>query len=371
MPPIAASGRVASYRVAAGLDGKSAISYHPRIGYTYTPNLKTRFLHNNGGFLIQTNSSGFRSDREFDIKRPSGVFRALLFGDSQTAGFGVNNRQRYSDRLEALVPGLEVLNYGIEAIGLDQEYLTYQEHESVDHDLVIIGLYVDDVVRVSSRYRLFKDSKGKEVYYAKPYYELRNGKLVLGHVPVPKQPLEKAQLPENNLDSGESAAQSRLYTRAQAAFHTIVPSPAARRLLKTIGVHSLIQKLARIPRAPEYDTADNPGWKLLAEILKTWIHRSRTPVLLLPIPIWTFLDGSEDPTGYQARFRELAAATGCLLHDPLKDLKDYDPQERRKFFNELDHLSPLGHEALAKSLTPVMTRLVKLCEGDRQLEAQV
>jgi carbamoyltransferase len=368
---MASSRLVSSYRVAAGLDGKSALSYHPRIGYTYTPNLKTRFLHNSGGFLIQTNASGFRSERAFTKERSPEVFRALLFGDSQTAGFGVNNRQRYSDRLEALVAGLEVFNYGIEAIGLDQEYLTYLENEHVEHDLVIIGLYVDDVMRVNSRYRLFNDSSGKEVYYAKPYYEFRNGKLILKHVPVPKQPLEKTELLENNPDAGNEAAQMRLYARAQSAFHKLLPSPAARRLLKTIGVHRLIQKVARIPRAPEYDTADNPGWRLLAEILKAWIHRSPTPVLLLPIPIWTFIDGSEDPKGYQARFRELAAATGCLLHDPLNDLRDYDPVERRKFFNDLDHLSPLGHEALAKSLAPVLARLVKLRQTERPTEALV
>ena len=67
----------------------------------------------------------------------TGTFRVLLFGDSQSAGEGMVNAHRYSDLLERAVPGLEVHNYAVSGTGTDQQYLTYLEHRSVQHDLVV------------------------------------------------------------------------------------------------------------------------------------------------------------------------------------------------------------------------------------------
>jgi hypothetical protein len=339
-------------------------TYHPRIGYKFTANLRTRFPEQRGGFLVRTNAAGFRSDREFEKERPPGVYRALLFGDSQTAAHGVINHHRYSDRLEALIPGLEIYNYAVDSVSPDQEYLIYKEYGNVEHDLVIIGLYVDDVIRVVSRYRKFTDAKGKIVYFAKPYYELKGGKLVLGNIPVPKQPFDAPP------DSAETPEEGRTYSRVRDVFHTIVPVPAARRFLKSLGVHRLVEKAGILPRVQEYKAADEPGWRLLAEILKLWIRESPTPVLLVPIPIWTFIDGSDDATGYRTRIRELAESTGCVSHDPLPDLRSYPASELKKFFASNAHLSPLGHDALAKSLKPVIERLMSEARPRMQREAE-
>ena len=42
-------------------------------------------------------------------------------GDSFTAADGVSNRQRYSDLLEARLPGIEVYNFGLPGTGTDQQ----------------------------------------------------------------------------------------------------------------------------------------------------------------------------------------------------------------------------------------------------------
>src|SRR3982751_5118059 len=95
--------------------------YHPIIGYTFIPNLKTRIEHEGGGYLLRTNSTGFRSEREFRKKKDAAKFRVLLFGDSFTAADGVSNRNRYSDILEALVPDVEVYNFALPGTGTDQQ----------------------------------------------------------------------------------------------------------------------------------------------------------------------------------------------------------------------------------------------------------
>ena len=329
----------------------SHLSYHPRIGYTYAPSFRGRIPHETGGYLIRTNSTGFRAEREFTFNKPPDRSRLLVFGDSQTSGLGVDNRQRYSDLLEALVPSLEVFNYGLDNTGTDQQYLAYREFGAVEHDLLVVGLYVEDLARVNSSSLPFKNANGRTVHYAKPYYTLIKNELILHHVPVPKRPMPEAPRTEPHVSPG-------LFPTLQTTFRTMLPAPL-RQNLKAWGVTDLMQRIARFQRVPGYGSPRSPEWRLLACLLKMWIAQSTSPVLLLPIPMWTFVDGSSDATAYRTRFRELARETGCLLHDPLDDLLAYSPADRLAFHFKGDkHLSASGHEALAKSLAPVVRRIL-------------
>jgi hypothetical protein len=336
----------------------SLLSYHPRIGYTYTPSVKSRVPFETGGYLVKTNAAGFRSDHEFVNEPAPGKFRAILFGDSQTAGDGVSNGDRYSDRLQKLLPQLEVYNYGLAGAGTDQQYLTYLEFGQVPHDLLIIGLHVENIRRVNAQYLNFHDANGNEVFYAKPFYTIKENNLVLQNIPVPKQPWTKETLPshqEKRVDWG-----GRMFPRTQAVLRRFVPIQYVRQFAKALGLRDLMQKVTKLNRVPDYDSPDNPGWILLRKIVETWIRGSTTPVLLLPIPMWAHFDGSSDPSGYQARFRELADDTGCYFHDPLPDLAAHSPEEMRQFRFKRDvHLSPKGHEAMAQSLAPVIERIMK------------
>ncbi|MGD9722688.1 MAG: SGNH/GDSL hydrolase family protein [Pirellulales bacterium] len=321
----------------------SLTRYHPRIGFTYMPSVKSRVPWETGGYLVRTNAAGFRSEREFVGERPAGTFRAILFGDSQTAGDGVANADRYSDVVETLVPGLEVYNYGIPGTGTDQQYLSYLECADVEHDLVIIGLHVENIGTVANRFRVFINDLGQEVIYAKPYYTLDQGWLVLGHVPVPKVQMTRATLSPDDVGH----------------VHWGVPLAGLRNVVKKLGMRELLQKVTRFQPVPEYDAPDNERWILLRAILEEWIRGSRTPVLLFLVPIWPFIEESSDPTNYQARFRELAEATGCYLHDPLPDLWKYTPAERRAFRFKVDpHFSPAGHRAMAQSLAGAIERVM-------------
>ncbi len=331
---------------------QSHMCYHPQVGFTYTPNFKARLPHENGGYLIRTNALGFRSEREFQTERAAGTFRALLFGDSQTAGVGVSNSQRYGDRLEKTISNLEIYNYGLSGSGTDQQYLSYLEFGQVEHDLVIISLYIEDITRVSSRFLKFADADGQAVYYAKPYYVRDGNTLQLYHVPVPKHPLTSLPLQS---PSRHSANRQSL----RALFHKIVPSKRWRHLAHDLGMVKLYGKFTKAQPAPGYDSPDNPGWLLLRSVLETWIKQSPVPVLLVPVPVWNFIERSNDPANYQARFRELATATGCLLHDPLPDFWAYPAEERRDFcFKHDNHLSAKGHAALSRALAPVIEAIM-------------
>jgi hypothetical protein len=321
----------------------SLTKYHPRIGFTMMPSVKSRVPWESGGYLVRTNAAGFRSDREFLPRRAPGTFRAILFGDSQTAGDGVSNGERYSDHLERLVPSLEVFNYGLPGTGTDQHYLTYLDCADVEHDLVIIGMHVENIVRVSRRFTPFADADGREVIYAKPYYSLADGELVLHHVPVPKTPLSKDTISSEDAPHVDWG----------------VPFAGLRRVVKKPGMQDLAQRMTRFQPIPDYDSPDHPNWLLLRTVLETWIRATQAPVLLFLVPMWPFIEESSDPTGYQARYRELAADTGCYLHDPLSDLWQYTAEERRSFrFKTDSHISPQCHYALAASLAPALARVI-------------
>ena len=326
---------------------RSVTQPHPAIGYTFIPGVKARVSLPNeeAAYLIRANGQGFRCDREFVAEKSEGKTRALLFGDSFTAGDGVSNGKRYGDLLEQSVPGLEVYNFGLPGTGTDQQYLAYQEFAAgVEHDLLILAVTVENIGRVASRFRPYVDERGETVVYPKPYYVLESGRLALRNVPVAKEPIPKSEM------------------GAEESKHTDwgLPFAGLRKVARQLGLRDLAQKVTRFQPVPDYAAPDNPKWLVMRAILEEWIRESRAPVLLMPVPLFPFVEGSSDPAHYQARFREVAEATGCTLHDPLPDLQNYSPEERRAFRFDRDvHLTPAGHAALAASLAPVVKRILR------------
>jgi len=310
---------------------QTLMRYHPRIGYTYMPNAKLRLPWGNGGYLVRANATGFRSDREFVQERKPGTYRALIFGDSQTAGDGVANAQRYTDLLERALPDFELNNYALSGTGPDQQFLAYQEFSTVEHDLLIIALYVENIQRVKSRVVKSRDQSGEEVFRAKAYYQIENDELVLHHVPVPKQTWSEQTLPAELLPYcypphviQQGATAKSLSRDVKAMIRKVVPMEGLRKAVPMEGLRRAVKNAAmrfdKFRPVPDFDDPHSQGWLLLRKILETWIRASRTPVLVMPVPHYFFLGSSSDPGGYQARFRELADATKCHLYDPLPDL---------------------------------------------------
>ena len=326
---------------------QSHLRYHPRLGYTYTPNFRGRRPHENGGFLLRANAAGFRSDREFDPE-PSGGYRVFLFGDSQTAGFGVANAQRFSDRLEALVPGLEIYNFAVSGTGTDQQYLNYLEHRQINHDLVIIGLYVEDVQRVNSAFQRYNDADGRAVYYAKPYFRNDQGRLDLHGVPVPKHPLRQDDMPKT---TQTGAFRDTIKTK-------LAHSTTAQMIARSLRLPELMRAL-QARHGPAGYSDREPAWQLLELILQTWIANSAAPVLLLPIPSRDLVSSTSVMDNYSMRYRDFSTKSGCHIHDLLSQFRVYSEIDRRNLYFRNDvHLSAAGHAAIAASLAPELTKLV-------------
>ena len=109
----------------------------------------------NGGFFtrrwfdtgaVHLNSSGYRG-REFAAVKPPGTYRIAVVGDSFTYGNGVRQEDRYSDLLQARLPGhFEVLNFGAPGANTP-EHRSLVGHLLADihPDFVLLQWYVNDM----------------------------------------------------------------------------------------------------------------------------------------------------------------------------------------------------------------------------------
>jgi hypothetical protein len=288
--------------------------------------------------------AGFRSDRPFVSRRTPGTRRVLLFGDSFTAADAVSNGERYSDILERTVPAVEVYNYALPGTGTDQQYLAWREFaRDVDHDVVVIAVLVENIRRVLARYRPYLDGAGRQAVYAKPYFTLDQDRLVLHHVPPQPAPVDPTALPAEDREAIDTGGRFE----------------GVRRAVKALGAQEAVQRITRYQPVPEFDSPGTPGWQLMRAILSQWIRAVDTRVVLMPLPLYQHVEETSDASAYRDRFRELAAEVGCVLHDPLGDLLDYSPAQRRAFRFERDiHPTPAAHRAIAASLAPVVASLL-------------
>ena len=326
---------------------RSIFQYHPTYGFHFIPGVRARIPHEGGGYLVRANAAGFRSDREFVAPRTDARRRVLLFGDSYTAGDGVSNGARYSDLLEKHITGIEVYNYGIPGTGTDQHYLVYADvAPRIEHDLVIIAVLVENIRRVVAHYRLFENAAGEKVALAKPYFSLdEKERLTLHNVPVPPGEMALDALPREAREHVDHGGDLALVRRA---LNLLGP-----------GVKSLLQSAIGQNPLPAYDSADDPGWRLMRAILTRWASESTTPVLVVPLPLYHYVEGIADPSAYQTRFAELACTAGVHVHDPLPDLLALSMSERRSLRFERDvHPTPIAHELLARSIASTVAPLI-------------
>jgi len=327
--------------------------YHPVVGFRFVPGISSRVQHESGGYLVKTNSSGFRCAHEFQSAKTPGKKRLLLFGDSFTAGEGVSNGYRYGDFLETLVPDLEVYNFGLPATGPDQHYLIHREFaRDIEHDLMVIAVFVENIRRVASRYRYFRDDAGRTVLYAKPYYTLDGDRLTLHGVPPAKQPINESELPAE--DRGSIAKTAR-FPRLKKTFSSLSKRNWFRAAVVDSGLKEKLQRLGGYQPIPEYKNERGAAWQTMRAVLVEWIKNHPKPAMLVPIPMVQYVAGLADPSYYQARLREAATSAGGRFFDPLADLMKPTRAVRRGYYFEHDnHLTREGHEALAKTLAPAL-----------------
>jgi lysophospholipase L1-like esterase len=127
----------------------------PQVAYLRDPELRYVLAPNQKGWiddgLITVNSQGIRGP-EVASPKPQGRFRIVIIGDSLTLGWGVDDDQTFSARLDRLLRDrhpdgdLDVLNLGVSGYSTRQEVeLLTRSVSRLEPNLVLVGFYSNDV----------------------------------------------------------------------------------------------------------------------------------------------------------------------------------------------------------------------------------
>ncbi len=270
---------------------------HPTIGYRLHPSRVMTYQYprrHPRTLTVHANSDGFRDRRDFNSADPRP--RLVVLGDSFVFGEGVEEPERFTDRIEALLPEWRVDNLGMTGFGPDLMLRTLEQvGVGLRPTAVLLVLYTDDFRRVRPEYA----GAGFEV----PRFMLRGGTLATIDYPTP-------------------GAWSRLHTVA-----------ATRELLWR---------------------ASGAEWSLNTAILDRIRAIAATEGFALGI---AFLPGtSETPTDLERKtwISDYSSRSGT----PFLDLTDpiLGDRSRHLFIPDNFHLNPDGHAVVADNLVPFLSR---------------
>lgn len=151
--------------------------YDALLGWAHQPGQTGTFETEQFQTNVRINEKGLR-DRSHSYEGQNGIKRILVLGDSFAWGYGVEESERFSQRLEGYL-GIEVINAGVSGYSTDQELLWY-ENEGVKYetDLVLLVVTGNDV---GDNHKQLVSS----IYY-KPRFVFQDGQLVTAGYPVPQ-----------------------------------------------------------------------------------------------------------------------------------------------------------------------------------------
>ena len=335
--------------------------YHPTIGHLYVPNLVARLPNETGGYFIRTNSSGFRSDLEFD-PAPHSRPRILVFGDSFTAADGCRNSSRYAE-LVGIALDAEVYNFGLSGSAPDQHLLIYEHFgRRIEADLIIWGVSVHNIERIKLQHRpSFDRVTGRPVLIPKPYFSLDGSELELRHVPVPRVRPELTVAEERRYEEEghiDPPLVERLYSAPflrglRARGKKVFPQARAY-------VRGLAYRMAGVQLYDDYLDEGSLGWRLIAATIKRFKKLAGgVPILIVPLPTYHYYVDRLEPV-YQPRFDSLADPdNGLFVYGLTHDLvMGKSLAERQLICFDTDvHYSEHGHREIARLITNEITRL--------------
>jgi hypothetical protein len=167
-------------RVAGVRYSGSIFTADPRLGWALRPGAGA-WEADEGLAWIRINRHGFR-DRDRDVKKPEGVYRIAVLGDSLTeagqvdmdktftalAEKALNQRHCYDHRQ------VEVLNFGIPGFGTGQELILLRERIwAFEPDAIVLQVYSGN--DIFNNHRALNPSDANRA----PYFTLREGELEL------------------------------------------------------------------------------------------------------------------------------------------------------------------------------------------------
>lgn len=270
----------------------SYVQQDPELGWVYRPHASARHRTSEFDVSIEINSRGFRGP-EWGAKQP-GRPRVLVLGDSYAFGWGVEQSESFTARLQALVPEWEILNAAVSGYGTDQEYLLLLRLiPDVQPDLVLDVFCSNDRVESAS-----KSSYGR----LKPYFVRTGSGLELRGVPIPEPSwLERSSFLYRAITK-DLAERESLEQRIDPEFGWAMVCDLYRKMAKDLGSVPLV--IVSSEERLAYLAAEE---KALHHVDLRPLFRSRKEKFTYPI------DGHWTAAAHAAIAKELSAALRPML----------------------------------------------------------
>lgn len=308
------------------------IRHDPVLGHAFEANINRRIPHEHGAYFSVTNAQGFREDHDLN-EIPQG-FHVMCYGDSYTAGDGVNNDQRFTSMLASQL-GVTVSNVAVPGHGPDQNVLQLERVPLRRPDLILWCIAVHTIERIQSGKRITTDREGRLWQIGRPHFVLRaDGALELCGVPVAVQGEELVEKPFPQIQSPAAAAVTEVVAKLRS------------RLARTLGPYM------KAAPDPGYAKAASSEWRLLAALIRRF-HASAgdVPVVIVPLPSARYITENHE-AHFQQRFAEIESTqSGLIVLDVLNGMRAAPRKDRIGYHYRFDgHFTVAGHAALTNAL---------------------
>ncbi len=282
---------------------------------------------------VRINSQGYRG--ALLPKERSSRSRLLFLGDSNTFGFGVEERERFSDLLEKMSAGrYEQVNLGVFGYGTDQEALQLESSG--------IEWRPDQVILAVSAGDLTDSMSSVNGGASKPYFRLIGDRLMVQNAPVPER------MPYLRSTAATSLVKRWFYQHSHL-YRLVITRRMAANFYMADSVMEMNEK-----EGLQVMTTLIRGMRDLCSERNTWFS-----VLLIPHGVW--LKGMHDNPGtpmpgYFGILKRLLEAEGITVFDPADALLAEIAGGADVFFaNDPVHLTAQGNAVIAKFLQPLLS----------------
>jgi len=321
--------------------GGRYVGYSTELGWTIRPNSESG--------IYRANDMGVRADREYSERPPSGRVRIATFGDSFTHGAEVELEATWQRQLEELSPKLEVINFGVDAYGLDQAYLRYtRDGRRVAASIVLIGFMSENINRQLSVFRPFYQPR-TGMPFSKPRFELRRGDLQLLPNPL-------AEIGDYEELLAEPTKMLQALGTHDYYYQEQVRTPALAGLASIRLVQEVLRTLSgrdRLSPGFEHGAYDpsSEAYQLTVEILDRFYREvegngSRPIVVIFPNRADLVRRSAGRPRSYQPLLEHLDTGAYRWI-DLLEPLTALAPST---LFTEGGHYTPAGQRVVASSV---------------------
>ncbi len=279
--PTAAQVRDWSTRVAAS----SYVAPDPDLGWSIVPSGRTT----DGSYEANAQGARARHDVVYAPFPPAGRTRIVAVGDSFTHGDGVSNEETWGARLEALLPELEVVNFGVPGYGTDQAFLRWRrDTRSLRTHFAVLGIWPENLCRNLNVIRYFLQPGGG--FSQKPRFLVKSGGLEVIGQPV----LEGDALARAITEPFETPLLAHEHWLSR---DVVTPRPFQRLRLARIAATLLSVYQRRAQRERLYSGEDPSGIEITVAIAEQWRREvavtGAVPLVLL-IPMRELLDTYPD-----------------------------------------------------------------------------